>query len=259
MNPMNPMNQQYKSAWQLHQVSIRARHSLFLLIIGIGIVLFSPLSVFPEDKIEKMLDAGRLISSSEPVEGTQVRRSRVIGVIDASPHIVWEVITDNNHFKDFMPNTLESLVVDTNLIPIIRKRRPGKACQVEEIIGKAVDPNIYRVKGGKYFVYFYSLLDFPWPISNKWYIIKIDRDETRATEGIYRSSWEMAAGNLRTNQGYWLLEPYSKQRTKATYSLLTDPGGYVPDSLINIGTTVTMPDIIQAVRRRAKFFHPSGF
>jgi len=223
--------------------------SLFGLIIGVAVVLSGPLSGFVQT--EKRLVAGELISSSEAVAGTRVRRSRVIGIIDAPPHIVWEVITDNNHFKDFMPRTLESLVVDKDLIPLIRKTKPNNFLKVKKIIGKPVDPRIYQVKGGKYSIYFYSLLDFPWPISNKWYIIKIDRDETRAADGIYQSSWDMVIGNLQTNQGSWLLEPYGKSQTKATYSLLTDPGGCTPDSFINMGTEKTMPDVIQAVRRRA--------
>ncbi|MBU0568616.1 hypothetical protein KJ693_03175 [bacterium] len=224
--------------------------SLFSLIIGIAVVLSSPLSGFTE--IEKRLADGELMSICESVEGTRVKRGKAIGIIDAPPHIVWEVITDNNHFKEFMPRTLESLVVNKDLMPLILKKRPKSTEKVERIIGNPVDPRIYQVKGGTYSIYFYSLLDFPWPISNKWYIIKIDRDETRVADGIYQSSWDMVIGNLRTNQGSWLLEPYGKSQTKATYSLLTDPGGCIPDSFINMGTEKTMPDVIRAVRGRAR-------
>lgn len=229
--------------------------SLILTFLMIGLI---PLAVFPEssdskkDEMEKKLAAGELISSSEPVEGTKVRRGRVIGIVDAPPNIVWKVIGDNNNFKNFMPHTLESIVVDKDLMPIILEKKPKNEREVEEIVGLAVDPKIYHVKGGKYSVYFYTLLDFPWPISNKWYILKIDRDETRSTQGIYISSWDMVIGNLRTNKGSWFLEPYSEGRTKVTYNLLTDPGGKIPDFFINMGTEVTMPDVIRAVRKRAK-------
>lgn len=224
--------------------------SLFSLIIGMAVVLSNPLAGSGGTK--KGLAAGELITICEPVEGTRVKRGKVLGVIDAPPYIVWEVITDNNHFKDFMPHTLESLVVNKDLMPLVQKRRPENIREVKRIIGKPVDPRIYQIKGGKYSIYFYSLLDFPLPISNKWYIIKIDHDETRAAEGIYQSSWDMVTGNLRSNQGFWLLEPYGKSQTKVTYSLLTDPGGYMPDFFINMGTKKTMPDVIQAVRNRAR-------
>lgn len=198
------------------------------------------------------LAAGEIIAHSESVKGTDVKRGTVIAAINAPPETVWQVITDNNHFREFMPKTLESMIVSPEKLKEVLRKAPRRSEEVEKLLGKD-PPNLsqYRAAGGHYGVYFYSLLDFPWPVSNKWYIIKIQRDETRASEHIYSERWDLEIGNIAANKGYWLLEPYGEGMTKVTYQLLTDPGGHIPKSFIEMGTKVTMPDIIRAVRERA--------
>ena len=61
----------------------------------------------------------------------------------------------------------------------------------------------------------------------------------------------MVIGNLKTNQGFWFIEPYGEKSTKVTYQLLTDPGGSIPKFFIDMGVKVTMPNVIKAVKKRA--------
>ena len=198
------------------------------------------------------LAAGEIIAYSENVEGSDVKRGTVIATINAPPEIVWQVITDNNRFREFMPKTLESMLVSPEKLREVLRKAPRTREEVEKLLGKdPPDLSRFRSVGGLYVVYFYSLLDFPWPVSDKWYIIKIQRDETRASKNIYSERWDLEIGNLAANNGYWLLEPYGEGMTKVTYQLLTDPGGNIPKSFIEMGTKVTMPDIIRAVRERA--------
>ena len=151
-----------------------------------------------------------------------------------------------------MPQTLDSLIVNEEQVGCMLKKRPKQRSQIEDLLHKkAYHPLPHQAFGKKRVVYFYSLLDFPWPIRNRWYIIKINRDETRAAEHIYLDSWDLEIGNLKTNQGFWLLEPFGQGRTKTTYQLLIDPGGHIPKFFIDIGTKVTMPDVIRAVRKQA--------
>jgi len=151
-----------------------------------------------------------------------------------------------------MPQTLDSLIVTEEQVAKILKKNPKKHSQIKSLLNNKVSNLLpYQSPGKKGVVYFYSLLDFPWPISNRWYIIKINRDETRAAENIYFDSWDLEIGNLKMNQGFWLLEPFGEGCTKTTYQLLIDPGGRIPKFFIDIGTKVTMPDVIRAVREQA--------
>jgi Polyketide cyclase / dehydrase and lipid transport len=230
---------------------INSRYSFRLLLIIFFLSGFTSLG-HTENDTDVRLKEGEIIACSEDVEGTPIKKGTVTGVINVPPETVWQVITDNNNFKKFMPQTLDSLIVTKEQVAKILKKNPKKRSQIERLLNNTVShPLPYQSPGKKWVVYFYSLLDFPWPISNRWYIIKINRDETRASENIYFDSWDLEIGNLKMNQGFWLLEPFGQGGTKTTYQLLIDPGGHIPKFFIDIGTKVTMPGVIRAVREQA--------
>jgi len=223
-------------------------HLLFITLCLSGFTV----SGHTQNDIDARLKDGEIIAYSEDVEGTRIKKGTVTGVINVPPETVWQVITDNNNFEKFMPQTLDSMIVTKEKVAEISKKNPKNPSQIKRLLNKKIPPPLpYRSPGKKYTVYFYSLLDFPWPISNRWYIIKINRDETLEAEHIYRDSWDLEIGNLKTNKGFWFIEPFGECGTKATYQLLIDPGGHIPKFFIGIGTSVTMPNIIRAVRKQA--------
>lgn len=229
-----------------------AFQGIFLLGLGIMIALGFVPGAAAQDEVRNRLEAGEIILSTKEVPGSSSKGGEIIGVIDAPSGIVWQVITDINNYKYFMPRTLNSMAVAAEKLPLIMARRPSRAKEVEQLLGNVpADAAGPRVPGGKYIVYLYSHLDFPWPCSDRWYIIKLQQDETRAGQHYYHSSWSLVTGNLRANLGEWILEPFGSNQTKVTYRLLADPGGPVPKFLVTRGTCVSMPQIIAAVRKRA--------
>lgn len=226
----------------------------WILLLAAG-VIFAPVfatAAGTEDEVGHQLKAGEIVTTAKEVKGTSVKRGEVMGVINASPEIVWQVITDINSYKNFMPRTLNSMAVAADKVPLIVQRKPDSAADVEQLIGPLpAGTATARVPGGKYISYLYSHLNFPWPCKNRWYIIKLSQDETRAAQHCYHSSWSLVIGNLRENLGEWILEPFEATRTKVTYRLLTDPGGSIPEFLVNQATCNTLPQIIAAVKKRA--------
>jgi hypothetical protein len=202
-----------------------------------------------QNEVHGQLAAGEDVVSSQEIPGTSLRRGEVTGVIDAAPEIVWRVVTDINNFKYFMPKTLNSMAVAAEKLPLILQSRPSRAEDVEQLLGPS-PANPPRIPGGKYTVYLYSHLESPWPCNNRWYIVKLQQDETRNGQQCYHSSWSLVTGNLQENSGEWVLEPYGPGKTKVVYRLLTDPGGAIPGFLIDQGTNTIMPQIITAVRKR---------
>ena len=225
---------------------------IFLWFAGIIFSQGVALGAGPPDDLHRRLAAGEIMVTTKKDSGTSCIRGEMTGVIDASPETVWRVITDVNNFRFFMPRTLTSMAVPAEKIPLILQRRPSRAEEVEALLGPIpADPAGYRVPGGKYGSYLYSNLEFPWPCSNRWYIVKGLNDETKAAQHRYHCSWSLVIGNLRENSGEWILEPFGTAQTKAMYRLCTDPGGAVPGFLVKQGTRSTMPQIIKAVRERA--------
>ncbi len=226
---------------------------LVLWCLGIILAPGSHLYAGAEDDLGHKLEKGEIIVTATAEPGTCLKHGEMIGIIDASPEIVWQVITDVNNFKHFMPRTLNAMAVAAEKVPLILKSRPSRAEEVERLLGPTpADPAASRIPGGKYTVYLYANLDFPWPCSNRWYIIKGQNDETRAAQHRYHSSWSLVTGNLNENSGEWILEPFGATKTKVVYKLCTDPGGAIPGALVKQGTCTTMPQIIAAVRERAR-------
>ena len=228
----------------------------WLVLWCMGIILSPGSHLFAgtDDDLRHKFQRGEIIVTATAEPGTCLKRGEVIGIIDAPPEIVWQVITDVNNFKYFMPRTLNSMAVAAGEGSLDREK------QTEQTLKRwsaclalpPADPATYRIPGGKYTVYRYSNLDFPWPCSNRWYIIKGQNDETGAAQHRYHSSWSLVTGNLNENSGEWILEPFGATKTKVIYKLCTDPGGAIPGALVKQGTCTTMPQIISAVRERAR-------
>jgi ribosome-associated toxin RatA of RatAB toxin-antitoxin module len=228
---------------------------------GIRVVLFGTALIFAlgvaaqagtGEAIRSRLDNGEIIVAAKDTPDSSSQGAEMTAIINAPPEVVWKIITDVNSFKFFMPRTINSMAVAAEKIPGIVLKHPTQAEEVEKLIGPTpANPADSRIPGGKYTVYHYSNLKFPWPCSNRWYIIKGIQDETRAAQHYYHGSWSLVIGNLKTNSGEWILEPYGVNQTKAIYRLNTDPGGAIPGFLIKEGTNSTMPQIMKAVRERA--------
>lgn len=225
------------------------------LILLLAAVFLLSLGLVPgagaQDDVADQLKRGEIVVSAQEAAGTSLKRGEVMGVIDAAPENVWRVITDINSYKYFMPRTLNSMAVAADKLPLILQKRPDSPEEVERLLGPVpAASTTSRLPGGKYISYLYSHLNFPWPCQNRWYIIKLLQDETRAAQHRYHSSWSLVIGNLQENLGEWILEPFEAARTKVTYRLLTDPGGSIPNFLVNQGTCTTLPQILTAVKKR---------
>ena len=236
--------------------------SLRRVTLGAWLVLWSMAMIFfpgshlyagPDDDLRHKLERGEIIVTATAEPDTCLKHGEMIGVIDASPEIVWQVITDVNNFKYFMPRTLNSMAVAPEKVPLIVKSRPNSAKEVERLLGPTpADPATYRIPGGKYTVYLYSNLDFPWPCKNRWYIIKGQNDETRAAQHRYHSSWSLVTGDLNENSGEWISGTRWRQKPRSFISCVPTPAALFPGALVKQGTFSTMPQIIAAVGERAQ-------
>ena len=147
-----------------------------------------------------------------------------------------------------MPNTIESILFDPEVL------KEALALKFDHF---AADPKVlieflkkHRVhEMGNAPGFFFNLLDMPWPLKNLWYIIKLI--DTKG-ENKWQNTWEMVAGNMKSDKGSWTLIPNSGDKTLVIYSAFADPGFIVPDPFVNLVLNVGLPGILQAVKRRLK-------
>ena len=194
------------------------------------------------------IQSGKIVRAFETVPGTGIKNGLAVSVIDSPAQSIWAVIHDHNNFKDFMPNTEESILFD----PAVLKE--ALDLKFDHL---APDPKMlmeflkkHRVQEmGDATGYFFNLLSMPWPLKNLWYIIKLT--DTKGVNG-WQNSWEMVAGNIKSDRGSWTLIPCDNDKTLVIYRAFADPGFIVPDPFVNLVLNVGLPGILQAVKRRLK-------
>lgn len=162
--------------------------------------------------------------------GSDIAEVKAIGVIDAPPWIVKNVIDDVGRYKEFMPYTKASDIL---------KKEPAAVVSYQRIDAPLVD--------------------------NRDYTIRIRDESRRLADGrvVYKNHWVPAEGigpkpiegvvRVNINEGYWLLEDEDGgKRTRATYYVYTDPGGSLPSFIVNAANTNAIPDLFKAVSKASK-------
>lgn len=223
--------------------------SLAILIL----LVFPSLSSLGAD-LSSRLATGQIITQVDKVPGSAARRGEAIGVVQAPPEKVWQVVIDANNFQEFLPRMIRSRLVRLDELEKILQARPSKASEVEALLGSSPsDIAHFRIPGQKYTGYFYGHIEVPLPVGNRWYIVRVQWDESQAARHIYTCSWSFIIGSLRENRGEWKVEPFGDNRTLLTYRVVTDPGGFAPKFLVENFTTKTLPQVITGVRRRVAY------
>ena len=156
------------------------------------------------------------------------RRIIAISEVETPPEIVFNVLSDFEHYAEFMPYVEESRVLsrrgDTEVItyariapPFVSKR--DYPLKVTLTRGSTLNGDVFKVE---------------WrPSPDSWPEVK---DVVR----------------VKLNEGSWLATPLDGgKRTRLTYTLLTDPGGLIPDFVVNLSNTVAIPELFLAVKKRS--------
>jgi len=187
---------------------------------------------------------GAVVTKVERMPGSGTRCGEVAGIIDAPRERVWKIISDYNAHKDFMPNILESFMIRPEALELVKEASPRDLPRLEDQLRKYRTDDIVGD-----IVYFYGMGDFPWPMADRRYILKIVRDRER-----YTIHATMVIGQMKVNESSWELKPYGPDgsKTVAKYTILLDPGIPVPGFMLNIAVNSTLPEVIEVVRRRLK-------
>lgn len=174
------------------------------------------------------------------VEGVQIFRRWISSsdypqamakaMLGAAPQQVYAVISDYDHFADFIPYVRESTTVG---------RRAGIR-------------------------WVYQRLRFPGPISDRRYVIRIEDVASHTRDSYYRVEWRLSRNEAypvadasgvdpAVMSGSWDLRPSGDgTETDATYVVHLDPGGVLPAWLMSLATDSYLPKVMAAVRDRVR-------
>jgi hypothetical protein len=150
---------------------------------------------------------------TRPVPGSDVQEFRGEAIVDARIDAVLALLRDASRFKEWFPNTSESQLLS----------REG--------------PVSYQ----------YSVMNTPWPVSDRDNVFRtvLMRDETSGRIDI---SVEAAPDahpekpdrhRVQRARGSWRLEPDGPTRTRVTFTMHLEPGGGIPDWMVNTRVVAT--------------------
>ncbi len=151
-----------------------------------------------------------------------------VSEVDAPPVTIFNVVSDFEHYPDFMPYVVESRVLsrknDDEVITYARVAPPFVSerdypLKVSMMRGSASNGGIFKVE---------------------WIAYPEAQPEI---EGVVR---------IKLNEGSWIAEPLDGgKRTRLTYTVLTNPGGLIPDFVVSMSNTVAIPELFEAVKKRS--------
>lgn len=173
-------------------------------------------------------------------------------VVKASPEAVWSYLIRFNDYSKFMPRVIESLFISEDGIRAIQGAGTRNANKLRSVARKyKIEPS--RKMGGKWEGYVFMVLDTPFPVENRWYVLKAVQDETRSREHIYRRCWNLVIGNIESAEGCWTLKPGEEtSETLASYEDVVNPGGNVPEWAAKMGANQTVPQMFKSLEKMAQ-------
>ena len=177
----------------------------------------------------------KLISGSKDIAlysraraGSPLKEFKAIGGIDAPSGAVHAVIDDFENYPVFMPYTVECRLIKRETDSIVGYQRLSpKICEDRDYTLRVWKKSWPAADG---FVY----LD-RWTPAND-----LGPSETK---GVVR---------VKLCEGKWLLEPVGLTKTRATYSIYTDTGGYIPSFIANHVSLTGIKRLFAAIRKQVK-------
>lgn len=198
-------------------------------ITGISMVMLALSAAAPPNPNpwEKAKESKGIVVYARDVPNSRVREVKASTVVATSTARVHEVVLDMNHYIEFMPYV-----------------------EQVKLVGKQGD--------NTYFIYY--LLDLPL-VSRRDYTIRL-KDYVDKANSFYQVKWVEANNRgpgekdgvvrITVNKGSWTIEPIQGGKaTRLTYWLYTDPGGSIPAWIANKANTVSLPDLLTAVKKRS--------
>ena len=171
--------------------------------------------------------------------------------------------------KDVFP-----LLIDTNKMPQrhkayedartltektyqdIVKAAPKTLEDLKKIIGDThVKSEYNRDPNGHWSDYIYQNFNFPWPLSNRWGVIRLRVDESNGpTLQEYRAEFKTAVGNFVTNEGFWELVPVQSQPGMCEWRghYEADPGIPLPKIITKQGVKIGLKREVEENRALLK-------
>ena len=189
------------------------KNTLAYILLLITIAL-SALS-FPDKEGKIVVKQNDMIVRVIDNKDSDINTAEALFTVNSTPEKCFQVINNKLDYPNFMP--------DIEKVTFVK-----------------------NTSSGKLYDYIYDA-----PIFNIEYTLLM-KDSVK--NGIYHISWNYVKGELNENKGNWEIkvDPTDSTRTLIDYKIFLDPGTILPDWLMNKLTAGSIPEMIEAIRKRVK-------
>lgn len=191
-------------------------------VLSAAVPLPAPGSAAPSEWTQEKSELGVTVYTRS-VEGSSIREFRGEGIVSVPIEEIVALLRTPARFKDWFPNTSES-----------------------KLIKKEGDSS-----------YQYSVMEIPWPISDRDNVLRtrLTTDDQSGRVDITveaaPDAYPIQRGRHRVTKarGSWLLEPRENETTFVRFQMHLEPGGGLPDWMVNARTVGTPFDALLNLRK----------
>ncbi|NOR46392.1 MAG: hypothetical protein GQ534_12475 [Candidatus Delongbacteria bacterium] len=166
---------------------------------------------FPDKKGEIIKDQKDFILRLVNTPNSSIKTAEAIFLVNNSSKNCFKVLNDIKNYPEFMPNITET-----------------------KFISKNKNGSIYD------FVFEVAFMDTEYSLL---LTDNVDKD-------IYYIDWTFVKGEINDSQGSWIIKPISISISELHYKVYLDPGSFIPDWITNKLTARSIPDMVEAIRKR---------
>jgi ribosome-associated toxin RatA of RatAB toxin-antitoxin module len=188
-----------------HQARLPFLNGLALFFSLVVLLLFTQSAIAAEWDLQR--EENGITIYTRPVPNSGIREFKGIAEVDHNAKMILALLRDIDRFKTWFPNTPESKLVE----------RDG-------------DVSVQ-----------YSVMDAPWPVSDRDNVL---RSVTSHDDETGQIQIQVAAApdaypeqpdrvRVKKAKGSWILEPLSELKTRVTFQMHLEPGGGIPEWLTN--------------------------
>src|SRR3990167_924468 len=153
------------------------------------------------------------------------------------PHeakILWPIMIDTNNWKNISKDYNDSRALDEGMAKLLENKQPQDIKELYKLIcDKKITSDHGRLTDGKWTSYALQRFAFPFPLKDRWTVIKIKNDESSSSKSYYRYDYKMIVSNFKKLEGYWELTPIPNKPGWTEWRVYyeSDPGINIPHFL----------------------------
>lgn len=182
-------------------------------------------------------------------------RAKMTALIHAPSDKTWLAVLDFNNQAGKYPRLKRSFCIQAADTKEAQKQGLRNGFTVwKQYSSRACDPYAERKTGKKWSIYIFQEFDYPFPISDRWVIAKMNADESGMGQGVFRQRGILVYGHQKVYEVSFVLKPHPKSPKETFFEMdvWIDPGGVIMDWMVKEAAEYIAPRYMEILEQEAR-------